>query len=287
MRAVEVVVIAVIVVAFVLVLSKTSMGDYFANLDPDQNSAFGFVNMILPVGSNGQDEECKPGLPQEQTLILRLDGVQAFEHGDIVTKIVDEILARDMSVTLGVVPQDIGSDEKIKAYIQEKAGDSRVEIAQYGTTLQTGNESETYAAVNDGREVLAQTFGFSPTTYISPENEYGDVQQALSDSGFSVISAGNGEYRFDGEMLYVGHTVSTSAAQASGSGKNLADEMMSKCLDSLNRMNVCVVSLNPRDFAAAGNGALDEERYSEFVELLAGLRMAGVKTANLNDLAAC
>lgn len=242
-------------------------------------------------GAGFQNSTCKFAVPQQKSIILRMDDVQAWAWNGIVINLTDTVLSRNMSIALGVIPKNIDRDPLIKNYLLGKSDDPRIEIAQHGTNHEQ-NEfrnlggKEAFNRTSEGLQKIAQAFGEYPVTFIPPNNEYnGNTATALSRLGFHVISARNAEYKFDGKIIYAGYTA--MAKSADKAELNPVSSVLEACNTALRLNNICVVLMHPQDYAAADKKTVDAGRYAEFLRLLTGLESTGARFMTFRDLTEC
>ncbi len=292
MRAIEVIVIVAMVLAFYTLIAKSATFDILPTPDiTDLNSIRSeatevYAAAMTLIGGSSPDpahsspasiceDAVKQGLTQDSKLvILRLDDVQAWAWRDIAMRITEDTLKRDIAITLGVIPKDLGDDKVMVEFLREKSHDQNIEIAQHGTT-HSGAEFahlgkwEALKLANAGKEELVTTLGVKPTTFIPPENAYSEsTTSALKSLDFEVLSAGFNELEFDGKMQKIGFTTSTAQTQSDHQARLiLSSEVASACNETSNPLKVCVIMIHPQDYANE-DGTIDEAKYAYFTELL-------------------
>lgn len=234
---------------------------------------------------------CQFRPPTERVVILRLDDVMGYKLNRMTIDIIDTVLSKNMSITLGVIPKDINNDTIIKTYILGKVKDRRVEIAQHGTNHVKDeylglNESETYNLTKSGMEKIADTLNVYPVTFISPYNQYNkNTTRALSKLGFKIISAKRGEYRPDENMMHIGYISMTRYINKNDLVP--IDEILKSCDQSLDEKNVCVIMIHPQDYTKEDGEKLDEVKYREFTKLLDELMKLNAQSVTFKDLIIC
>lgn len=238
----------------------------------------------------GNVSSCQFNHPSEKTIIIRLDDVGYFDN-KITIDLIDTTLNKDISITLAVVPKNISNDTIIKNYLISKVKDSRVEIAQHGTNhdsfeYQKLNRSDTYNLAKLGLEKIVGTLNIYPMTFIPPYNGYDrNTTVALSELGFKVLSAREGDYKFDGNMMLIGYTSRTREP----GGKELIpiNKILEYCEKSLYEKNICIILIHPQDYTKEDGKTLDKNRYEEFVKLLDILSGMNVKFSTFKELLKC
>lgn len=213
-----------------------------------------------------------PEYPKEKTIILRLDDVQAWAWNNISINITETVLKRNIPITMAVIPENLERDPIMRNYLISKRNDSRVEIAQHGTNHTeeeygnlTAQEAKKTAA--EGLQKIISVLGVKPITFIPPENVYNkNATDALQNAGFLILSAGEGEYRYDGRMLYKGYDIKTKEYDQEylENVEDIADD----CHAALEQTNVCVVMIHPQDYVSSDKRTLSAPRFAFFIDLL-------------------
>ncbi len=231
---------------------------------------------------------CVPNFPRNFTVVLRLDDIGKNRYTDFRFKLVDEVLSRDMSITIGVIPYGLEEDPLLVDYLLANNRNSQLEVAQHGYS-HTENEFETISFQEANKSLykgvtILNRFGVFPITFIPPSNVYSqDTISALNKQGFKIVSARENEYFFDGNLFYLGKTTETYDFY----NKMFipVDEILSECRTSFDLTNICVIVLHPQDYLT--NGVLDDEKYASFVSLLQRLEEMNVISVNPRDFLLC
>lgn len=225
----------------------------------------------------------------EKSVILRLDDVRAWDR--TIINITDSILAKNLTVTLAVMPKDIDRDPIVKNYLLNLTKNANIEIAQHGTyhkpfEFQKLNESDSYSLTKIGLEEIIDNLNIYPVTFIPPNNAYNnDTAKALSKLGFKIISSTNGEFRSDKNMIYIGADIPTKYWDKKELTK--IDDILNYCNKSIKEKNVCVITIHPSDYKKEDGETLDENKYKEFIELLDKLKTLNVRFVKFNDMINC
>jgi hypothetical protein len=312
MRAIEVIVIVVIVLAFYTLIAKTSTYDFLptpnlTDLDEVSSEAarvFGVAMAMINGDSSGLDKahlngvDCESAMLESRSadglIILRLDDVQATAWRDIAIRIIDDSLGRQMPITVGVIPKDIETDTVLVDYLRDNRDNQALEVAQHGTTHAAQeyaniSRQDALEMVSSGKETLVRTLGVNPVTFIPPYNIYNEnTTLALRDLGFSVISAGYNEFDYDANPKKIGHSTSTFEALSVDSPGELVSpaDIVESCKEVSNPLNVCVIMIHPQDYANE-DGSLDEAKYAYFIQMLDRFESGEFKFLTFRDLVSC
>jgi hypothetical protein len=214
----------------------------------------------------------------EKQIILRLDDVQAYTWGGVTFRMIDDTLALDMPMLLGVIPAGLEEDQKMLNYL--KANACNAEIALHGWDHQDDppefagiSEEEAYQKIVKGKEVLSQITDKPVITFIPPHNQYSSgAKEALIKTDFRVISSEG-----DGEFDYTASTYDSEKEIL-----NSVSKVVERCREGLEINNRCVIMLHPQDYAT--DFELDEEKYALYLELLEELRKLDASFVRVEDL---
>lgn len=247
---------------------------------------------ITPVGyvtAMEEDNNCNLKFPEEDFIILRIDDIGANRYVNFRFKLVEEILNRDMKVLLGVIPYGLDNDKDLNNFISKNKNNPKIEMAQHGYT----HESEEFKNLDysKSREFIINglsslnKYGVAPSTFVPPSNEYSEQTiLVLTELGFRVVVAKDDEYKYDGNLFYLGKTTETYDFY----NKRFIpfNEVLDECKLSLNLRNICVVSIHPQDYLREGN-EIDPVKFDEFLKLLDGLKELNVKFVTPRDFFVC
>ncbi len=237
-----------------------------------------------------QSLQCFPIYPQTPTIILRLDDIQANVYKDIRFTLIDEILQRNMSLVVALIPKNIEYDRELRDYLREKSIDTKIEIAQHGALhdaeeFKTMDEQEAVERIQEGFKKINRNIGVYPLTFVPPSNEYSSgTIAALKKIGFKTVSAKENEYYFDGDLFFLGKT--TETYDFANSRFISAEEVIDACEEGLALRNICVITIHPQDYLD-DQDEIDEERYQEFIKLLDELKKKDVVFKTPREMISC
>lgn len=234
--------------------------------------------------------------PQERIIILRLDDLGAWNYNNIVEKITRDILSRDLSISEGIIANNIEKDKTFLKWARKVKNNPKVEFALHGyyhnkEEFKELNYEEAKYYLDKGKEKIINLLGVVPVTFIPPYNVYSKgTEQALVDSGFKIISSGKNDIKYNKNIAYIGYGARTYDYENSGyvpSELTLID-----CKESLNKNRLCVIMIHPQDYlepAVFGTRIrnIDEEKYSDFENLLDNLKYLNASSKTYKYLLQC
>lgn len=239
--------------------------------------------------NNTNIAEYNYSFPTKKVFIIKLDDIQGYAWNDMFINMTEEILKRNLSVTLSVIPLSLQNDKKAIDFLITKSSNYHVEIAMHGTLHSSGeyanlNESETFNLAKIGLVEIQKILKVRPITFIPPENKYNGTEstKALSKLGFIFIASVHDEYGFDNYMNYIGFTEATK--NVSTNELNDIKEIEKECDKSLDKRNICVITIHPQDYVDK-DGIIDNTKYNEyFIPLLDTLKSLNATSITIKDL---
>jgi peptidoglycan/xylan/chitin deacetylase (PgdA/CDA1 family) len=229
----------------------------------------------------------------KRVVILRLDDVQAFAWNNLTIEIINDVLKRNLSITLGVIPQYLSDDKIMRNYLRNVSRNPHIEIAQHGYDHKDNeykylSEEEAYKTTNIGLSEIVNVTGRYPVTFIPPNNiiNGSNTTNALSSLGFKIIS-GDVRFEYDNNIMNMGF--STSTLNDSGSDDSVieplqhVEKIIADCLLTIEDTNICVIMMHPQDYSL-DNGSADPEKINNYLIPLLDSIANNIKSITFSDL---
>lgn len=228
---------------------------------------------------------------QKNTIILRLDDIAAWSYKDISRDMVNEVLERNMSISLGVIPEYLEKDKNVIKWLNTLKYNPHVEIALHGydhdeNEFMNLTKDEAVEKITKGKNKFEDSLGVIPITFIPPYNEYSSaVKEALIEENFKIFSAKQDEYEVN-DIISLGYNARTYDYYTYRFVP--VDEVLESCKNSLRERGICVVMLHPQDYLVAeGSSDIDYDKYNEFLKLLDGLEELNADFKAFKDVLDC
>jgi peptidoglycan/xylan/chitin deacetylase (PgdA/CDA1 family) len=218
-----------------------------------------------------------------KTIILRMDDVQAFAYADISKMIIDDVIKRQMKITLGVIPKNFSKDIIMSKYLEKNI--CNLELALHGWDHSYSAEEGVYefemidaqdakAKLEAGKEILEKISGKNTMTFIPPGNKISpELKKLLELEGIKYIS---GEYE---SGIYGMDATTFDFVEY----KLVENELVLKNCDERFKKNMfCVVVLHPQDYLT--DDKIDMEKYGQFLDLLDEFKKRGARALTFSDL---
>jgi len=147
---------------------------------------------------------------QKPAIVLRVDALSLSYRREIGEALIDEVLGRDIPITLAVIPWNyyLYSDSESAAYLNSVAGDPKLEITQHGTyhscEYTDGSGAEFDCGMDTARSFNLMRVGYDSlmwsvtttpshlyTGFIPPEDAYDTTaSEAMQALGYRYVSSG-------------------------------------------------------------------------------------------------
>lgn len=284
-------------IGFALALMAIMLFFLFLFYENQENISVTNIYIALSKISNNavkyasDNSTCAINEDNKSKIILRLDDVKAKQYYDITTNIIDEVLSRNMSISLALIPRDLNKDLKFIYWINKVKNNPKVEIALHGykheeEEFKNLNETEAYERLVKGKEMLIKNINVVPITFVPPENVYSDgAEKALVKAGFKIISASRNDVGNNKDLVYLGYTAETYDFETKSFFS--ADKVLKDCDASLREKDLCVIMIHPQDYLGKDHRTIDSERYNEFLKLLDGIKERNIETKRFADVLNC
>lgn len=217
---------------------------------------------------------------------FRLDDVQDYYLHDVQVGVMNEFAKRDLVLTVGVIGNYFGDDQKIVSYVKEGAAAGRLEIANHGWNHESFiafSEEEQSSLMNQTNTKLSDLLGFRPVGFLAPYNTVNsDTFNAAKENNILYISANmtmdRPPYRERDGLYHYPETAMTG---------NLNDDdtqwlgfdhetTMKEIRQSVRDYGFAVVNLHPQEFSARNglqlSDKIDEKQLAELDMLFSTLK---------------
>jgi hypothetical protein len=229
--------------------------------------------------------KCKPVKEaySDKKIILRLDDIQAFAYSEISQMMIEDSISRKMKLVLGVIPYNLTQDAFITNVL--KKNNCNLELALHGwdhsISPETGvyefedmDEAEAASKIKEGKSILEQIGGQPVVTFIPPGNLISSsTKKVLKQEGIKYLSG-------DTESSIYGIDATTYDFQSKKLNDN--SDILNKCDERFSKNKFCVIVIHPQDYLT--DDKIDEDKYSQFINLLDEFRNEQVLSITFNSL---
>lgn len=211
----------------------------------------------------------------EPTIILRLDDVRAYSLP--TPFIINEVLKRNLSITLGVIPKDLDKDAKMISYLSSLKNIPKIEIAQHGFFHNETDINITSEEMLKGNEIIQRYLGIKPISYIPPNNLISENSVDDISPYFSIITGEHDTFK-EGKIARIGWNTETYDYFNNRSVSIIT--VVEQCKKAIEKTNLCVVAIHPQEYETV-------EKKQEFINLINNLTQLNTVFVNLKDVVFC
>ena len=234
--------------------------------------------LVKDVSYDAYENNCETDYHQasDRNIVLRIDDIQANYLVDVQEKMIDDALDRGKTLSLAVIPLGLNNNKAMVKFLKEKK--CKLEIGLHGyenndfefSELSYGEADE---KIKNGLKVLNE---IEPEviTFIPPNNEISNESKiAVYGNKIKIISSGFYNREF-------GYSVSTYDWE-NHIFVNYR-EVLSECLDELEKNETCIIMMHPQDYIT--DGKLDNQKYQQYIQLLDNVDELNATIVTFRDL---
>lgn len=217
----------------------------------------------------------------QNAVILRIDDIQAWVWRNISIKMMDDALARNMTLVAGVIPRRLGKDRILVDYL--KGHRDEIEISLHGWNhspheFQNLTEKGSYKKISRGKHLLMEETGVKKIySFIPPYGEFSRGTLSATERADIAVLSGIRDRYFDSSI-------------SAYSYENISPTPISRiekvCKEHFSAGKPCIILLHPQDYADE-NHSLDKEKYDRYLELLSMIGSMNAETTNFKNLVRC
>ena len=233
---------------------------------------------------------------------FRLDGVQDYWLNDVQIKIMSTFTEKNTPLTIGIIANAFGNDQKITEFVKAAAQDknSKLEMATKGiglTPFTNFDKEEQNQNLKESIDMITLNLDVKPHIFIPPDNKFNsDTIEILQENNITHISASlvNGDsppFQFTGEDIY--RYPQTSATGKFVSSKNIFEgadnqQIIFETVQSINNYGFSVISIQPQEFSNIENStyvnSFNEKQIGELKKLIDELNSAGYRIVPIGEI---
>jgi peptidoglycan/xylan/chitin deacetylase (PgdA/CDA1 family) len=250
------------------------------------------VSISLIFNAQASTNTCK-------CVAFRFDDVQDYYLYDVQISVMDEFASHDLDLTIGVIGNYFGDDQRIVSYVKQGAASGRLEIANHGWNHESFvnyTREEQSRLIDQTNGKLYAILGVRPEGFIAPFNAINsDTLEAAKENKIVYISANvtmdKPSYRMLDGLYHYPQTATTG---------NLNDDdtewlgfdhetTMKDIRQSVKNHGFAVVNMHPMEFAARDglqySDRIDERQLVELAMLLFTLQQEEYEIVTMSELA--
>ena len=250
---------------------------------------FGAVNEVYAV-------------PSCQCVAFRMDDIQDYWLDDVQVGVMSEFQHKDANLTVGIIGNYFGHDEKIVGFIADslKHGSPKLVVANHGWNhepFDTFSRDEQSALIHNTNQKILDLLGIQPNIFIAPYNAINnDTLISLFDNNMVYLSSNETQDRppyklSDAAFFRFPETAKIGDVNKAGTTWTSLnhDTTYAAVLASLIKYGFAVVLLHPQDYANKHPGfvyddVINQTQIHELDLLIDGIRNDGYKLVSIDDI---
>jgi peptidoglycan/xylan/chitin deacetylase (PgdA/CDA1 family) len=252
----------------------------------------------LPIETTSEIKTGDMSMSHCNCVAFTLDAVQDYYRSKIQLVIMQSFQQKEAGLTVGVYGKTIGKNPQTVSQLKEiLSKNNSFELANRGwdnldhTRYSKDTQSSSIKKTND---ILSQTFGITPVTFIPPRNLFDDnTLKALSENGITYYSLveNNDVMTSDlrkNSLLYVPQTLQLSNLLDTDLDEvSRNDNVFSKITRMLNKNGFAVVNINSKSFEIKNSNErnqIDLDQLYNLESLLDFLNNKGIRILAINQI---
>ena len=224
---------------------------------------------------------------------FRFDGVQDYWLNDVQLAYINTFIEKNIPLTVGIIADSFGNDQKITAIVKDASSKNKIEIASEGI----GSAPFTNYSKQEQDKLLKQSIveilnnaGVRPHIFVPPQNQYNeDTKQVLIENKFTHVSGSVSQeevvkFPLKDETLYKFPETATTGKYDVEQNLFVGisnDETFADTVDALKKYGFAVITSNPQQFAIIKNGTytnqINEKQFNELNGLIKKLQSEKIR----------
>ncbi|QLH02902.1 hypothetical protein C5F47_04735 [Nitrosopumilus cobalaminigenes] len=210
---------------------------------------------------------------------FRLDDIQDHWLADTQIRIIKLFAEKNIPLTVGIVGELIGTDEKLVSTIKDHVEKNNIEIANHSwdnDALVNLNENVQKEKILNTNQKIIEIFETTPTIFVPPQNLYDSATiDILKENNFSYLIShvdDNDSIFIDDDLFYNVPATTETGILIDSTQWKLHDKeyVKSKIIENLDTKGYSIVMIHPQEFSLNDQGEYDIPN-EESLEMLSQL----------------
>ena len=273
----------------------------------DNEESIGFVPQGVILDSDTNEEKIIPSATKKPEIkklscncvSFRFDDVQDHWLNDVQIEVLEVFENKNSPITIGVIGDRIGNDEKIISYIDASTSNGSLEIANHGwqhEDFSQFNKTHQTSLIQKTNEKIQDLFGVKPSVFIPPFNSFNEnTMDAMLGNGITHFSS---EFDFSTPPFPLVDAQLYNFPEGAVTGKLTPNKnfimgvshklTLSQVKQSIDEYGFAVVTMHPQEFSeikmAKYLNQVNEKQIRELELLLDRLRIEEIKITPLSEI---
>ena len=239
--------------------------------------------------------------PSCNCVAFRVDTIQDYWLDDVQVGVINAFQKKDADVTIGIIVNAFGEDQKLVNYVKQKESKNnpKIEIANNGWEFEdftTHTKNEQSDLIKIANEKISSILGVKPSLFIPPYSKFNsDTISAIRENSMryvsSYVTTDPAPYPLSGATLYrFPVTVSTGYTSTDNGTlqKITHDQTLVAIQDSVDKYGFAVAKVKFQDYAVNNmskfENQVDLQQINELELLLDDVRNKGIKIVTVDEI---
>ena len=256
--------------------------------------------VTIPDAIKGIEIENNEPISSCDCVAFRFDDVQDYWLNDVQISYVNTFVEKNIPLTVGIIADSFGNDQKITNVIKDATGKNKLEIASQGI----GNKPYTDFSKQEQDDLLKQSIveiqnsvGVRPHIFVPSQNKYNnDTKQVLIENKFTHLSSNillgeSPPFPLKGETLYKFPETATTGKYSLEQNLFIglpSNDTYSDTINSLKKYGFAVITSHPQEFSIIQNGTytnqINKEQIIELESLIQKLQSDGIRIVSIGKI---
>jgi len=228
-------------------------------------------------------------------IAFRLDDIQDYWLADTQIDLINLFAEKNIPLTIGIIGNFTGSDQKLTSVIKDNLEKNNIEIANHSwnneilTNIDLTLQEE---YITDTNERIFQIFGKTPKVFIPPQNLYDKhTIKILKDTGFTHLVSHVKDYSqtfADDDFYSIPATTETGKLVDRVTWKlHDSSVMKEKIIESINQRGYAIIMMHPQEFSLNDIGEYDgpnKQSLSELSQILDEIVKLNSKIIKISEI---
>jgi peptidoglycan/xylan/chitin deacetylase (PgdA/CDA1 family) len=194
---------------------------------------------------------------------FRLDDIQDYFLADTQIELINLFSEKNIPLTVGVIGNVIGENEKIVSLLKKKIEENKIEIANHSwdnNILPNLDENVQEENIKKTNEKIYEIFGITPKAFIPPQNLYNEnIVNILKRNGFTHLSSHivqNSLTQNNDDSFFIVPAATETGVLVNGEYWKVQDisNIKDKIIQSLDQRGYAIIMMHPQEYSLNEKG---------------------------------
>ncbi|MFB5609700.1 MAG: polysaccharide deacetylase family protein, partial [Nitrosarchaeum sp.] len=233
---------------------------------------------------------------------FRFDDMQDYWLNDVQIAYVNTFVERKIPLTVGIIADSFGNDQKITNMVKDYANKNKnkITIASHGVMnlpFTDFSKEKQDSLLKQSLVEITNNIGIRPHIFVPPQNSFNnDTIQVLIENKFthvsgSVLKGDSPPFPLENQIVYRFPQTATTGKYSSEKNLflgELSNNTYSDITNSIKNYGFAVITSHPQEFAVIQNGTyvnqINKEQINELITLIKKIQSDGIKIVTIDEI---